>query len=276
MQALSHSWCRNGTLFLSSVVGLPMRPRQPPDSRSSVVFGADSNCTFLCTSDEEVAFSAAILRLWASGYVEPVQPERDAFHILAQQTLALCLQENGLPVSDWWAWLSGAACFSEVTDDERRQLLAHMLERGILSNHDGRLWLGELREKLYARRNFEALYAVFEARASLDVVCGPEEIGSIDAQFVQGLDSGSAFVLAGKAWKVVNVEWRLGRCEVVPAPKGQHATWFGGARLRSRRQCEALREVLRDDVRPRGERPLVDGPCIRMHPHLPERAHVRA
>lgn len=207
------------------------------------------NCTFLCTTDEELGFSAAILRLWAAGYVEPVRPERDAFHILAQQTLALCLQETGLPVSDWWAWLAGAACFSEVTEAERSQLLEHMLEQGILSNHDGRLWLGELGEKLYARRNFEALYAVFEARASLDVVCGPEEIGSIDAQFVQGLDPGSAFVLAGKAWKIVSVQWSRGRCEVVPAPQGQHATWFGGTRLRPRRQCEALREVLLDDIR---------------------------
>ena len=43
---------------------------------------------------------AAMLRLWRSGYVEPVAPERAAFHVLAQQLLALCLQEDGVPVVD--------------------------------------------------------------------------------------------------------------------------------------------------------------------------------
>jgi ATP-dependent Lhr-like helicase len=210
--------------------------------------GARQSATFLCTKEADLALSAALLRLWASGYVEPVQPERAAFHVLAQQLLALCLQEGGVPVMDWWAWVAGAACFADVTSREREMLLGRMLETGILVSSEGRLLLGPRGEALYARKNFQALYAVFEAPPLLVVRWGPREVGSVDALFLQALPPRSCFVLAGRPWEITHLDWRKGICEVTPAPEGKHVNWIGKPKLLARRLCQEVRRTLLDDA----------------------------
>ncbi|MDC3959011.1 DEAD/DEAH box helicase [Polyangium jinanense] len=210
--------------------------------------GTKQRATFLCTKESELALSAALLRLWKSGYVEPVRPERAAFHVLAQQILALCLQEGGVPIADWWAWVAGAVCFSEVTEREREMLLGRMLSEGIVVAADGRLILGPRGEALYARRNFQALYAIFEAQALLQVFWGPREVGTVDAFFVQSLPPASSFVLGGKAWQITHIDWKKGLCEVAPAPEGRHLNWMGPPRLIARRICEELRRTLLDEA----------------------------
>ncbi len=211
--------------------------------------GSTSNCTFLCTEDFELMVCAAFLRLWRAGWVEPVTPDSASHHVLAQQLLALTLQEHGVAAADWWAWVSGAACFSTVTEEERAALLGRMIEHDIVVVVDGRILLGAEGERLYGRKNFAALYAVFDAPRSLTIMWGPDEIGSMDALFVQGLDSGACFVLGGRSWKLVDVDWRRNRCDVVPAPQGAHVSWLGGSRIVRRRHAEAIREVLLDDDR---------------------------
>ena len=210
--------------------------------------GSRQTATVLCTKESELALSAALLRLWHRGYVEPVVPERSAFHVLAQQILALGLQEGGVPISDYWGWLSGAACFSETTAGEREALLGKMLSEGILLAADGRLSLGPRGERLYGRRNFQALYAVFEASALLQVFWGPREVGTVDAFFLQSLPAASCFVLGGRSWQIERVDWKKSRCEVTPAPEGRHLNWMGPPRLLARTLCEELRSTLLDDV----------------------------
>ena len=65
----------------------------------------NSNCLFLATSDEGLLRSAALLDLWQQGYVEPVAAPAKPYHILAQQLMALILQENGIGRSEWFAWV---------------------------------------------------------------------------------------------------------------------------------------------------------------------------
>ena len=208
--------------------------------------GARQRCTFLCTKESELVLSAALLRAWASGYVEPVAPERTAYHVLAQQILALCLQEDGVPRADWWAWVAGAASFAEISDRERTALLERMLAEGILVADGGRLSLGPRGEALYGRRNFQALYAVFEAPSLLTVTWGPRDVGTVDALFVQALPPGSCFVLGGRPWRIVHIDWKKGRCDVEPAPDGKHLNWSGAPRLLARRLCEEVRRTLLD------------------------------
>lgn len=210
--------------------------------------GTRQSCTFLCTKEGDLALSAAMLRLWSRGYVESVAPERAAFHVLAQQILALCLQENGVPVSDWWAWVAGAASFADVTARERELLLGRMLAEGILLETGGRLILGSRGEALYGRKNFEALYNVFEAPPLLSVRWALREVGSVDAHFLQGMPPASCFVLSGRPWEIAAIDWKKGICEVVPAPQGKHLNWIGRPKFVARRLCEEVRLTLLDEA----------------------------
>jgi ATP-dependent Lhr-like helicase len=213
--------------------------------------GTVPNCTFLTTSPAATIQAAALLQLHASGYVEPVEPSRRAAHILAHQILALAIQHQGIPAVDLWPWLSGAAAFADLAQAERDQVLATMLERGILADQGGRLWLGPRGEQLYARRNFHELYAVFSTPRLVTVLHDNHELGTIDARFLQGLgdEKGPAsFTLGGRPWQLVSVQWSRGTCNVRPAEDAGRTRWSGTPQFLDPPLCQAIRDLLVSDV----------------------------
>jgi ATP-dependent Lhr-like helicase len=126
-----------------------------------------------------------------------------------------------------------------------------MLTEQILIATDGRLGLGTRGERLYGRRHFAELYAVFSVPRAITVCVGDQEIGTVDGAFLQGAEPGSrnsTFVLGGRAWELTHVDWSKGRCTVKPAEGGAKAArWFGGPGALSYELCQAMREVLASD-----------------------------
>lgn len=219
--------------------------------------GARANCTFLCTTPQKAVQAAALVRLFRRGYVESVRAPRRAAHLLAHQIMALSIERGGVPESDAWALVEGAAPFAELTIADYRALVAHMLDAGILHRDGGLLSLGPEGEKRYGRRNFEALYAVFDAPRMLTVMHAGLEVGNVDAHFLSlQQEEGEAeetlarpkgpmaFVLGGRAWRVISVEWSRGVVHVRPAEDARVARWMGDPVVRSPALCEAIREVL--------------------------------
>jgi ATP-dependent helicase Lhr and Lhr-like helicase len=207
-----------------------------------------TNCTFLTTDDDSLVQAAALLRLYKQGYVEPVEPVKRGSHLLAHQLMALGLQHRGVPTNEWWSWVEGAATFTDLTADDRTELVEQMLRANILVEADGRLILGEHGEKLYGGRNFMDLYAVFSTPSALKVIWGPREIGTIDTYFARFKEASElTFVLAGRTWQATHVDWRRATCHVEPALDGVLPSWMGSPRLLARELCQAMREVLVDD-----------------------------
>ena len=54
--------------------------------------GTSRNCLFLATSEDGFLRASGLLRLSLDGYVEPIVPPPEPFHIFAQQIMALALQ----------------------------------------------------------------------------------------------------------------------------------------------------------------------------------------
>lgn len=218
-----------------------------------------ANCTFLATDPAKAVQAAALLRLHRAGYVEPVRAPSRAAHLFAHQVMALAIQCGGITEREVWSWVDGAAPFRGLTDDDRRGIVGHMLERGILHRDGATLSLGPDGEKRYGRKHFEALYAVFDAPPVLTVVWAGSEVGQVDASFLAALREDdvaavdtrpkgpAAFVLGGRAWRVVRVEWSKGVVHVRPAEEGAVARWMGAPTMRGRALCEAIRGVLTSD-----------------------------
>ncbi len=207
------------------------------------------NCTFLVTKDSKLEQAAGLIELYRSNYIEPVEPDTAATHIFAHQVMALGVQRSGIPRADIWPLIQGASAFRDVDEPTCTAIIDHMLHETILSDHDGRLWLGTEGEKRYGRANFRALYAVFESPRMIIVRFGTYEVGTVDAKFLTALTSDPAtdtqtFTLAGKAWKIVHLEWDRGICQVSPASDGRAARWSGGGRWLARPLCQAIRRVL--------------------------------
>ncbi|MFZ6186186.1 ATP-dependent helicase, partial [Nannocystis pusilla] len=130
--------------------------------------------------------------------------------------------------------------------DEAHDLIATMLARDILADHDGRLWLGPRGEQLYGRRHFAELYAVFSTPRLITVVAHGHELGSVDARFLESLEESQKpanFTLSGRAWRVTSIDWPRGVCQVVPAEHGGHTRWSGSPRPLSAALCRSIRDV---------------------------------
>jgi ATP-dependent Lhr-like helicase len=209
--------------------------------------GTVPNCTFLATKKENLLQAAALLRLWQAGFVEPIRPSRRAFHILAHQIMALTIQRSGLRRGDWFAWLEGATPFAGMTSEDRTRVLDHMLEKEILSDQDGIIALGAEGEKKYGRRNFQELYAMFSTPRSIVVAWGHQEIGTVDAGFLDHLETGGGrpvFSLAGRPWEIVRIDWKKGMCDVRPSEEARAPRWSGKKRFLGYELSQAIREVL--------------------------------
>lgn len=209
--------------------------------------GTTRNCTFLVTEDQRLLQAMAMVRLFDQGFVEPVRPSRRAVHILAHQIMSLAVQMGGVGRADWWAWLEGATPFEGLQREEREEMLAWMLQKGILADHEGKLWLGEKGEKTFGRANFRALYSVFETPRMVTVRHANQEVGTIDSSFLASIQEPGilgSFVLGGRNWEVLDIDWTRGRCGVKPAESGRAARWSGGPRQLSYELCQAMRGVL--------------------------------
>ena len=122
-----------------------------------------------------------------------------------------------------------------------------MLEREILYEADGLLSLGQRGEKLYGRKNFFELYAVFTSPPVMRVQHGKEDVGYIQALFVSMHDRNKGplcFRLSGRAWEVGQIDWSKGVLHVRPAEHGRVPSWLGLPGVLSTALCQAMMDVL--------------------------------
>lgn len=207
--------------------------------------GSTANCTFLATDDDALLRAAAIIDLFRNGYVEPAGLSTWTPHVLAHQAIALSMQEQGSASHGWWSWLEGCAAYRDVSAGERESIVRHMVDNDILVDADARLALGARGERLYGARNFLELYAVFSTPRMLRVMHGQSEVGVVDASFLQDKEQKVPnFVLAGRPWRIVGVDWKGGTCSVEPAEAGGYPRWFGLPVSLERSLCQAMRRVL--------------------------------
>ena len=81
--------------------------------------GTIRNCLFLATRDETLVQAAGLIDLWAEGYVEPIVPPAEPYHVLAQQLMALSLQESGIGRHTWMGWVRGVPGFAQIAGGAR-------------------------------------------------------------------------------------------------------------------------------------------------------------
>ncbi|MCY2987239.1 MAG: DEAD/DEAH box helicase [Planctomycetota bacterium] len=207
--------------------------------------GTQRNCLFLATRDETLIQAAGLIDLWVAGYVEPVVPPPEPYHILAQQLMAIALQEGGVGRTDWLRWIAGVPAFASMSAEHVEQIVSWMLEHEILWDEAGILWLGREGESTYGHRNFLELFSVFTSPPLFSVLHGRQELGYVDElTFLQKQDGPKVLLLGGRAWQVNYVDWqrRMAYVEATEAPG--RSRWKGAGRGLSYRVCQAIKQVL--------------------------------
>jgi len=209
--------------------------------RSGRRAGSRRNCLFLALRGDDLLAAAGLLLLWSRGFVEPVSPPPEPRHIVAQQLLALCLQEGRVGEKlwqDWWGVPELAV--------SARPIAAYLVEQGFLDRDDGMLFIGPEAELRFGRRHFMGLTAVFTAPPEFTVLHGRAEIGRTDPVLLTDRVEGPRLLLlGGRSWRVTWTDWTRRRCYVEPAEAGGRARWLtAGAGGISYELARAMRDVL--------------------------------
>jgi ATP-dependent helicase Lhr and Lhr-like helicase len=204
-----------------------------------------SNMLFLATRDEAFLRAVGLLRCWADGFVEPLEPAPLPLHLAVQQLLALVLQERGVGRHTWLEWLGKPFVLGPEVEAELHALTSHLVGQDILFDDGGILGFGDEGKRLFGFRNFMDLMAVFREPPMLKVLAGRTEIGQIPVQLLTfEAPDGHRILLGGRNWSVRHVDWRRGTAQVEPAPDGGRARWIGDGRALSWDLCQGIRRVL--------------------------------
>ena len=207
--------------------------------------GTRSNCLFLATSDEGLLRAAALLDLWGRGFVEPVNAPPKPFHILAQQLMALVLQERGVGRRAFVEWLADVPAFAAMRSEQIESLVDHLIRTGTLFDDAGILSFGPEGEAEYGRKNFLEILSVFTSPPLFRVISGQKELGNVhESTFYKKQEGPVILVLAGRNWKTNHLDWKRRIAYVEPTDEKGRSRWLGEGQFLGFRVCQAIRRVL--------------------------------
>jgi ATP-dependent Lhr-like helicase len=203
--------------------------------------GTLRNCLFLTTTDVAFLRASGLLSLWAEGYVDPVQPPPRPLHILAQQLLALAVQEGRFGRRGWRDWLGRLEALPLEAADE---ILDFMLGQGMLFDEADLLSIGPAGEASFGWRSFTELTSAFASDPAFQVRHGSHELGSVHPTSLSGRTDERVLLLSGRRWAVRSVDWSRRRIYVEPTASGGRSRWVAEARPMRFELCRAIRDVL--------------------------------
>lgn len=205
--------------------------------------GARRSCLFLCTNDDSLMLAMGICRLWSEAWVEAAYPPPEPWAIVAQQAMAATLERAQWPRQELISLLCGA--FPESNAQGISDVIGHMVNTGHLMDTAGVLQIGPMTEKQFGRAHYKDLLASFSGAQLLLGRFGSVEVGYIDPTMLTGEKQDRLILLAGKSWRITDVDWKRKTVWLEPAKEGGKARWTGSGRTLSREISQGILRALR-------------------------------
>ena len=206
--------------------------------------GSQRSCLFLCTNDDSLMLAMGICRLWGEAWVEAAYPPPEPWAIVAQQAMAATLERSQWPRQELVALLLGA--FPESGQQGISEVINHIVQTGYLTDTDGVLQIGPMTEKQFGRSHYKDLLASFSGAQLLLGRFGNMEVGYIDPTMLTGEKQDRLILLAGKSWRITEVDWKRRTVWLKPAKEGGKARWKGTGRTLSREIAQGILRALRE------------------------------
>lgn len=189
----------------------------------------------------------AMCELVAEGWCESPRPQDLHLSTLVHQVLATIAEKGGAKAKPLFESLIESGVFQGISQPQFASLLKELAKRELIEQDaSGLLILGRKGEVLARRYDF---YAVFQTPTEYSVRHEHHTIGSVD--YVLGSNSTEYLILAGKRWKVVNVDSESRVIQVVPSRGKKKPTFISGSNFEIDDVIVAkIREVLGSAVDP--------------------------
>ena len=210
--------------------------------------GGRRNCLFLTTNDNAFLLALGVTQKWSEAWVEAAVPPAEPWHIVAQQAMVLLLERGELATRELMQLLQRS--FPELQIADIEGLVEHMVEQQFLNRAEGVVRVGPQTEHKYGRGHYLELLASFSGSQLLTGRHGAAEVGYIDPTALSGERDERLILLAGRSWRVTDIDWSKRTVWLEPAAGGGKARWMGGARSLSRDVCQGIRSVLANGASP--------------------------
>jgi ATP-dependent Lhr-like helicase len=120
-----------------------------------------------------------------------------------------------------------------------------MVHTDFLMDTEGMLQIGPMTEKQFGRAHYKDLLASFSGAQLLLGRFGSVEVGYIDPMMLVGEKQDRLILLAGKSWRITDVDWKRKTVWLEPAKEGGKARWTGSGRTLSREIAQGIFRALR-------------------------------
>jgi len=189
--------------------------------------------------------AVAMLNLMLRKWNEPPEPRRLHLSTLLHQVLAFVGQHGGVAAAEAWNVLVRSGNFGGVDAALFKRLLRQMGDPaiGLLEQAaDGTLLAGPAGECLLESRG---IFSVFVSPEEYKVIAeGGRNIGQVPA--VNPFSPGEMLVLAGRRWRIIEVDAKRRELSVRPASGGNPPIFSGGMSPPSDGVVEEMRRVWED------------------------------
>ena len=212
--------------------------------------GTRRNCLFLTTETDGLLRACGLVRLWAAGFVEPVEPPALPYPVFAQQILATVLQESvGIDLATLRARLATWCRTAGIDDAQIDEEIQFLLDRDILFLDGNIIGISVEGERRYGAKHFLELFSVFNTPPLVTVYHGLHEVGQVHpTSFKRNKDEPVLLTLAGRGWKVTHLDLDRKRAWVEPAELRGRSRWLGSGPPMGYEMAQSVRGVLIDGL----------------------------
>lgn len=211
---------------------------------------ADPEDTFPVAEDPigslelDLVRAAAVLSLHLDHWCEPIDTSIRDLTVRIQQILSIIAQFNGIRADAIHVQVSALDGLGPLAPAAFGTLLRHLAAQDILEQiGNGDIILGPAGQQIANSRDF---YAVFIGSDDYRVLHGDHPIGLVPATLI--LAPGDGLTLAGRTWRVIDVDMTKRTIEVVPG-RGEKPLGFGGrGQLLHQRVVDQMRSILDGSV----------------------------
>lgn len=214
--------------------------------RSGRRAGTRRNCLFLTLSESGFLQALGISRLWASAWVEPVEPPPLPWNVAAQQALLVALERGQCTEAELRDSLRCG--FPELARDGVDDTLEWLTELGYLTVSAGVAQIGPAAEKAFGRSHYRELLATFSGSELLLAQWGSRDIGYIDPAALVGTGEEKRVLLGGRSWLVTSVDFSKRLATLQPSDQPGKARWMGSSASLGFEAAQSIRLALRDGM----------------------------
>ncbi|KIA95627.1 MULTISPECIES: DEAD/DEAH box helicase [unclassified Flavobacterium] len=184
--------------------------------------GAKSFLLLYATNKWSLLQSLACWHLYKDGFIEPKESMSLAYDLLLHQALSITKGHSGIKYTDLVRLLKKNFAFNDIEISDIEKILNHLIEIDLMEKLRDEVIIGIEGEKIVNDRDF---YSAFTLEDNFKVVNAGIKIGEIplSSQIIENEN----ILLAAKIWKIVFVDLKSKKIEVIRTNDGKKPIFSG-------------------------------------------------